>query len=48
MSLRCPECAGDLRDRVLITRVADIGVWYCDSCGVYYDKGEMKRRILCA
>lgn len=43
-----PGMPGDLRDRVLITRVADISVWYCDSCGVYHDRGEMKRRILSA
>ncbi|MEM2141262.1 hypothetical protein [Nitrososphaera sp.] len=47
MSLRCLECASDLRDRVLVTRLADISVWFCDSCGIYYDKEEMKDLVLC-
>lgn len=46
MDLRCLECARDLRDKVLVTRIADIDVWFCDSCGVYYDKKEIKNLVL--
>lgn len=46
MDLRCLECGRDLRDKVLVTRLADIDVWFCDSCGVYYDKKEIKSQIL--
>jgi hypothetical protein len=47
MDLQCLECAGDLRDRILITRLGDIDVWFCDSCEVYYDKKEIKEQIFC-
>jgi hypothetical protein len=46
MDLRCIECAADLRDKVMITRIGDIDVWFCDSCQVYYDKKEIKNWIL--
>ena len=42
VDLQCMECAGDLRDRILITRLGDVDVWFCDSCDVYYDKKEIK------
>jgi hypothetical protein len=47
MDLQCLECAGDLRDRILVTRLGDIDVWFCDSCEVYYDKKEIKEQIFC-
>ena len=46
MDLRCLECAEDLRNKVLVTRLGDIDVWFCDDCGEYYDKKEMKSLIL--
>lgn len=42
MDLQCLQCAGGLRNRVLITRLGDVDVWFCDSCEVYYDKKEIK------
>ena len=46
MDLRCIECAKDLCDRIMMTRLGDIEVWFCDSCQIYYDKKEIKRLVL--
>lgn len=45
MDLRCIECARDLRDKVMITRIGDIDAGYCDGCDTYYDKKEIKDLI---
>lgn len=42
MAFRCMECAGDLRNMIMLTTLGDIDVWFCDDCGVYYDKKEPK------
>jgi hypothetical protein len=41
MNLQCLQCAGSLRDRVLVARLGDIDVWFCDSCEIY-NKNEIK------
>jgi hypothetical protein len=45
MAFRCLECAGDLRNKVTVTRLGDIDVWFCDGCNVNYDKKELKGLI---
>lgn len=48
MGLRCFECAGDLRNKVMVTRLGDIDVWFCDGCNIYFDKKEIKSLICSA
>jgi hypothetical protein len=45
MDLRCLECANDLRNKVLVTRLGDIDVWFCDDCNVYYEKKELFKMV---
>lgn len=45
MDLRCIECAGDLSEKVMVTRIGDVDVWFCDDCNFYYDKKELKGLI---
>ncbi|MEM2140456.1 MAG: hypothetical protein QXJ74_00865 [Nitrososphaera sp.] len=47
MGFRCLECASDLRNKVMVTRLGDIDVWFCDGCNIYYDKKEIKGLIFC-
>ncbi len=47
MGLRCLQCAGDLRNKVMVTRLGDIDVWFCDGCNMYFDKKEIKS-IICS
>ena len=48
MDLRCMECAGDLRNKVMVTRLGDFDVWYCDDCNVYYEKQDLYRMVYTA
>jgi hypothetical protein len=45
MGLRCLGCAKDLRNKIMVTRLGDVDVWYCDGCNTYYDKQEIKDLI---
>jgi rubredoxin len=45
---RCPDCGGDMVERVVITRLGDIDRWNCTLCDSFYDKKEMKKMILSA
>lgn len=45
MGLRCLGCANDLRNKIMVTRLGDVDVWYCDGCDTYYDKKEIKNLI---
>lgn len=47
MGLRCLGCANDLRNKIMVTRLGDVDVWYCDGCDTYYDKKEIKDLIFC-
>ena len=48
MDLRCMECANDLRNKVMVTRLGDFDVWYCDDCNVYYEKQDLYRMVYTA
>jgi ribosomal protein L37AE/L43A len=48
MDLRCIECANDLCNKIMVTRLGDFDVWYCDDCNVYYEKQELYRMICTA
>ena len=45
MGFRCPECANDLRKKVMVTRLGDIDIWFCDDCNVYYEKKELFKMV---
>jgi tRNA(Ile2) C34 agmatinyltransferase TiaS len=44
--LRCPECGGSMKERILITKLGDIDGWNCISCDSFYDRKEIKKAIL--
>jgi ribosomal protein L37AE/L43A len=46
MSFNCPDCSHGMVKRSLMSILGFIDGWYCERCGVFYEKKELKRIVL--
>lgn len=45
MALGCPDCGGELVERVVVTRLGDIEGWQCEYCKEFFERKELYKRI---